>query len=157
MSESIQAPSTTNPKVLILTTLITAATTVAVSYVGMRRPGHPELTLPAQIVTPAAAKETPAPAPVKTQTIEGTILSRVERKPQKGVNVFLVPTGRLTGQTDPDGTFVLPDIPPGDYQIVVQAANGLSDFTHLTRNRRKANLVNELIELQYDIRERGEQ
>jgi hypothetical protein len=151
MSESIQAQPTSNPKVLIITTLITAATTVAVSYVGMRRPSQPEVRPPTPSISSAFTIETPTPAPVvKEQTITGTILGK-DRKGKRNVEVSLVPADGMMAKTIDGGHFMFSRLPPGTYKIIVQEAGKDAASAYLRADKNEAPLSDADMLIKYNI------
>src|SRR6201991_4940641 len=52
--------------------------------------------------------------------LSGAVIDSANRKPLAGVSVFLNSTSKGT-VTRADGTFTLPGIPPGRYQMIISA------------------------------------
>ena len=171
MSESIQSSSPfssapQNTKMVLLTTVITAMTTVAVSFVGVvpQLRGHDTGKIASLTEEVERLKKNAAPAqkadavvpPGKKKTITGTVWSQDGQHPMGGVDVFLLPTDgpRLTDNTDGNGKFVLSDIPPGVYSIIVREPNGKSIKTYLYEDENQAEVLGTLIK--YRISDKGD-
>lgn len=136
MSDSVQSP-----KVLIVTALITAMTTIGVAFIGIfpqLRSGDVENlkklqkdleTVKQQASITVNAKENTSTSPGKKMTINGTVRSEDGKRTLSGVDVYLLPEGNnlLTAKTDDTGRFTLQEIPPGIYSIIVRdSLNGKS-------------------------------
>ncbi|HEY6188401.1 MAG TPA: carboxypeptidase-like regulatory domain-containing protein [Pyrinomonadaceae bacterium] len=125
-----------NPRVLMATAVLTAITTIGVSFIGVMpqlgrsaKEENAKLTeenkgLKRQVEAAAAPAQ-----PDKKLTIHGTVKSEDGRQSLGGVEVYLLPEGNnlLTAKTDDSGVFNFKDIPAGTYSIIVRdAAQGKS-------------------------------
>lgn len=134
MSQLIQSPAAPNSRVMIITALITALTTIGVSFVGVvpqLRGGDVGTIKSLQSTISSLEKEleavkrsgkTDAPAPPdKKKTIEGRVSDKDHKQGLSGVNLALLPTSSppLMAETDANGNFVFSDIPSGTYSIIV--------------------------------------
>jgi hypothetical protein len=124
-----------NSKVLILTALITASTTVAVAFIGI----FPQIRnndvqtiqqLQGSISDLRKKLElgggtTP---PEKKMNVMGTVWTPDRKRTQPGVEVYLLPEGSnyLTAKTDDNGNFTLNGVPDGMYSIIIRESNGQS-------------------------------
>ncbi len=121
-----QPGAAANPKVVIGTALITALTTVAVSFIGivpqLRRGDKQELE--------KLKREQPVkPEVTKTMVVSGTLRSVDGTKPLSGYDIYLLPEGNnlLTAKSDDGGRFMFPSVPDSMYSIVVRdSSNGTS-------------------------------
>ena len=123
-----------NSRVLILTALITAATTVAVAFIGI----FPQLrNNDAQTIQQlrdsigALEKKlegTSEPPPEKKMAVTGTVWAPDKKRTLNGVEVYLLPQDNndLTAKTDDNGNFTLNGVPDGVYSIIVRESNGQS-------------------------------
>jgi hypothetical protein len=120
MSESIQTAAGQNPKLLIATALITAMTTIGAALVGV----FPQVWGR----NAAVNKETVPAQSVKKIAIDGAVKSNDATRVMNGINVYLLPAGKvLETQTDDSGKFVFDDVPSGEYSIIFrETPNGLS-------------------------------
>jgi hypothetical protein len=132
---STHAAPAQNSKVLILTALITASTTVAVAFIGIfpqirnsdaqtiqrLQDGMNELQKKLQS---AGA----GPAPEKKMNVTGTVWTPDRKRALPGVEVYLLPEGNnfLTAKTDDNGNFTLNGVPDGMYSIIVRESSGQS-------------------------------
>lgn len=122
----------------LITAAITAATTIAVSFIGivpqLRSEDKKEFAslkeefdafkLKAAAVIPAA----PAAAEKKI-SINGTVRSENGSKVLAGYDIYLLPEGNnlLTAKTDDTGRFTFQEVPTGVYSIIVRdSTNGKS-------------------------------
>jgi hypothetical protein len=120
---------TNNRRGVIATGLMTALTTVAVSFIAivpqMRRGDveqYEKLQHEFNIFREKAAAPAPPIVPDKKLNIKGTVKSEAGGRPLAGVEVFLLPDGNnlLTTKTDDSGRFNLPGIPAGTYSIIIR-------------------------------------
>jgi hypothetical protein len=127
MSETAQ-----NPKVLIITALITAVTTILVAFVAIfpqLRGNDREaiktlqdnvnaLTQKLAVINP---REDPAAAQ-KKMSVTGTVYTSASQVATLGgMDVYLLPEDyRLTGHTDDIGHFSVSDVPVGQYSIILR-------------------------------------
>ena len=118
-----------NRKVVIATGLITAITTIAVSFIAivpqLRRGDAQQferLQHEFNIFREQARAPAPSASPEKKLNIKGTVKTEVGGRPLAGVDVFLLPDGNnlLTTKTDDSGRFNLPGIPAGTYSIIIR-------------------------------------
>ena len=130
MSE--QSHQSQTPKVLIITALITAVTTILVAFVGIfpqLRGGDREaiktlqdnvsqLTKRLAVVDP---REDPSAAQ-KKMSVSGTVYTSSNKNATlKGLDIYLLPDGyKLTTLADDGGQFTFPDVPVGDYSIILR-------------------------------------
>lgn len=121
-----------NPKFLIITALITAVTTIVVAFVGivphLRGGDRDEIqTLKENVdklqqkLTIVNPREDPAAA-TKKMSVSGTVFtSRDKAARLGGIDVYLLPEDyQLIGQTDDAGRFNIPDVPQGQYSIILR-------------------------------------
>jgi hypothetical protein len=118
-----------NPKVVMITAVMTAITTIAVSLIGIVPQFRSNYVLEINKLTAERdalrdkAALPPAPAlPGKKQTIEGRA-TRLDGNNEalNGMEVYLVPAGNLlTATTNEDGSFNFNDIPAGVYSIFLR-------------------------------------
>jgi hypothetical protein len=127
--------SSQNPKMMMITALMTMITTIAVSFIGvvpsLRRRDAQELDVLRQKVV----NQEPAPNPAnnssstdKKVTIQGTVTSKDGRQTLNGYDVYFLPEGnsQQTTSTDDSGKFYK-EMPPGTYSIIVRdSAKGAS-------------------------------
>jgi hypothetical protein len=89
---------------------------------------HPTRLLSALLVVllPGVAAARPEPVPAG---LTGLLLDRAERAPLAGAKLLAADsaTGRVfpSAPTESDGRFSVPDLPPGTYELAVQAHDGL--------------------------------
>jgi hypothetical protein len=118
-----------SPKLLLATGILTAVTTLGVSFIGivpqLRRGDTDKLEVLTrevnQLKTNTVVTPTPAP-PVKKMTVHGTVKTEDGAHSLSGAEVFLLPMDNnpLTAKTDDSGTFNFKDIPAGTYSIIVR-------------------------------------
>jgi hypothetical protein len=114
-----QVSSLQNPRLIVLTALITAVTSIAVSIVGIFPQLHSR-TIPQVTATPV-----PTQPLAKTWTIRGEVKDRTSKRPVKGADVVLVPmTPQSISNTGNDGSFELSGVPAGTYALVVREVDG---------------------------------
>jgi Carboxypeptidase regulatory-like domain len=108
-----------NPRLVVLTALITAVTSIAVSIVGIFPQLHSR-TIPQVTATTA-----PTPPAAEKWTIRGEVKDRTSKKPVKGADVVLVTmTPQSISNTGNDGSFELSGVPAGTYALVVREQDG---------------------------------
>ena len=131
---AVRAVPSQNSKVLIMTALITAATTVAVAFIGIfpqMRNNDTQTIQQLQNAIGALQKKLEgggqAP-PEKKMTVTGTVRTPDKKHTLNGVEVYLLPEGNndLTAKTDDNGNFTLSGVPDGVYSIIVREASGQS-------------------------------
>ncbi|HEX8774266.1 MAG TPA: carboxypeptidase-like regulatory domain-containing protein [Pyrinomonadaceae bacterium] len=119
-----------SPKVLMATAIMTAITTIGVSFIGivpqLRGGDTKEITklkeenndlrkrAESAVVVPAAQD--------KKLNIHGTVMSEDGRRVLGGVEVYLLPEGNnlLTAKTDDEGIFDFKGIPAGTYSMILR-------------------------------------
>jgi hypothetical protein len=163
MSESIQSPPTQSSKMMIITALITAVTTIGVSFVGVvpQLRGHDTGTISDLRQELQSLKESvnAPPPPVapsgKKLNIDGSVKS-LTGKPLNGIDVFLLPDAKaeFSTKTDDSGRFSFADIPNGRYSIIVRESKGMSGTTHLWEGESSAKVL--LGSVQYSIKQKGD-
>jgi len=123
-----------NSKILILTALITASTTVAVAFIGIfpqLRNNDAQTIQQLQNSIGALQKKLEGgsePPPEKKMTVTGTVWTPDKKRTLNGVEVYLLPQDNndLTAKTDDNGNFTLSGVPDGVYSIIVRESNGQS-------------------------------
>jgi hypothetical protein len=110
MSQTIDNSSGQSPKLLIATALITAVATIGAAFLGV----IPNLL--------GNGSKAAAPSGTKTMKIVGTVSAPNNGPPLGWVELYLVPTQnpKLISQTTANGEFTFPDVPDGQYFIVVR-------------------------------------
>src|SRR5215510_4036196 len=138
MSEEGLTSSTQNPKLLLGTALITALTTIGVSFIGivpqLRSGDKQELAqLKKDFETfrdrGGQVGTTGSVDTKKTLSISGTVRSDDGARLLTGYDIYLLPEGNnlLAATTDDAGKFSFQDVPSGVYSIVVRdSSNGRS-------------------------------
>ncbi len=142
MSEERPTSSTQNPKLVLGTALITALTTIGVSFVGIvpqlrsgDRQALAELKKDVEDLRGSAGAvgtsgtEEPRVDPRKTMIISGTVRSNDGIQLLTGYDVYLLAEGNnlLAATTDDAGKFTFQGVPAGVYSIVVRdSSNGRS-------------------------------
>jgi hypothetical protein len=124
--------SSQSPKVLMATAIMTAITTIGVSFIGivpqLRGGDTKEITKLKEEnsdlrkkAEAAAIAPTPVP-PNKKLNIQGTVKSEDGKRVLGGVEVYLLPEGNnlLTAKTDDDGVFNFNGIPAGTYSMILR-------------------------------------
>jgi hypothetical protein len=120
-----------SPKVLMATAIMTAITTIGVSFIGivpqLRGGDTKEITKlkeeNSDLKKRAEAAVAPTPAPPdKKLNIQGTVKSEDGKRVLGGVEVYLLPEGNnlLTAKTDDEGVFNFRGIPAGTYSIILR-------------------------------------
>jgi hypothetical protein len=111
-----------NPRLVVLTALIGAATTIAASLVA----AFPQIihSAPVQIrQTEQQIVPTPTPS-VEKWSVRGQVVDRGGR-PVENADVVLVPvTGQNIQNTNTDGSFDFPGVSAGIYSLVVKQPGG---------------------------------
>lgn len=125
-------------KVVLITALMTAITTVGVSFIGivpqLRRGDSEtitELRKEFNLLKEKSGNNVNTPTPVmdKKMNIYGTVKTEDGKRELSGFEVYLLPEGNnlLTAKTDDRGVFNFKDIPAGTYSIIVRdSAHGNS-------------------------------
>jgi hypothetical protein len=138
MSDEGPASSTQSPKLLFGTALITALTTLGVSFIGivpqLRSGDKQELVqlkkdFEAFRDSAGSVGTTGSVDTKKTLSISGTVRSDDGARLLTGYDIYLLPEGNnlLTTTTDDAGKFSFQDVPAGVYSIVVRdSSNGRS-------------------------------
>src|SRR5215470_14563375 len=142
MGEDRRTSSAQNPKLLLGTAVITALTTLGVSFIGivpqLRSNDKNELAQlrtefenfkATQGVVGTTDSDEPRPDTKKTLIISGTVRSDDGARLLTGYDVYLLAEGNnlLAATTDDAGKFVFQGVPPGVYSIVVRdSSNGRS-------------------------------
>jgi hypothetical protein len=119
-----------NPKVIITAALLTAITTILVSFIGivpqLRRGDTEEIRALKQDVEllkgkPAAAVTVPSISSDRKMSFSGTATTLDGKRTLNGFEVFLLPEGySLTTKTDDSGKFAVSGIPLGKYSIIIR-------------------------------------
>ena len=110
-----------NPRLVVITALITAVTSIGVSVVGI----FPQLQ--ARTINPGKAAATTADKTLPTEkwSIRGAVVDSDSRSPVKNADVVLVPmTGQNISSTGNDGSFELSGVPEGTYALIVREPGG---------------------------------
>ncbi|HBB87122.1 MAG TPA: hypothetical protein DC047_05865 [Blastocatellia bacterium] len=110
-----------NPKLVVITALITAVTSIGVSVVGI----FPQLQ--ARTINPEKAAITTADKilPTEKWSIRGAVVDSESKTPVKNADVVLVPmTGQNISSTGNDGSFELSGVPEGTYALIVREPGG---------------------------------
>src|SRR5215831_18191461 len=131
---STHAVPAQNSKVLIMTALITASTTVAVAFIGifpqMRNNDAQTIQQLRDSMGELQKKLSGggAPPPEKKMSVTGTVWTPDRKHAMPGVEVYLLPEGNndLTAKTDDNGNFTLNGVPDGVYSIIVRESSGQS-------------------------------
>ena len=142
MSEERRISSTQNPKLLLGTAVITALTTIAVSFIGIvpqlrssdkqelaqLRKDFEDLRERAGVVGTSGSDERRLDTK-NTLTISGTVRSDDGARLLTGYDVYLLAEGNnvLAATTDDAGKFTFQRVPAGKYFIVIRdSSNGKS-------------------------------
>jgi Carboxypeptidase regulatory-like domain len=126
-----------NSRVLVLTALITATTTVAVAFIGIfpqiRNNDAQTIQRLQDGMTELQNKlrqgaDGPPPSQEKKMSVTGTVWTPDRKHAMPGVEVYLLPEGNnyLTAKTDDNGNFTLNGVPDGMYSIIVRESSGQS-------------------------------
>ena len=131
MSQLIDNSVAQNPRMLIVTALITAVTTIGAAFLGvvpqLRSGDRGQISeLQQQIVQLdeqikqqlLGSKGTKGP---KTMNIVGTVFAPNNESPLSLAEIYLVPmqNPKLLSRTDENGEFKFPDVPDGQYYLIV--------------------------------------
>jgi hypothetical protein len=111
-----------NPKLVVITALITAVTSIGVSVVGI----FPQLQA-RTIHSEKGAITTPDKKTLPTEkwSIRGAVVDSESKSPVKNADVVLVPmTGQNISSTGNDGSFELSGVPEGTYALIVREPGG---------------------------------
>lgn len=115
-----------NPRLVVITALITAVTSIGVSVVGIFPKLHEQTFKSDSAITTTtaqAAEKTP-PEPEKW-SIRGEVVDSNSKQPVKNADVVLVPmTGQNISITGNDGSFELTSVPAGTYALIVREPDG---------------------------------
>lgn len=113
-----------NPRLVVLTALIGAITTIAASLVAV----FPQLLPPLHnrnSNTDKAVTTTTTTAPAEKWSIRGQVVATGSKKPVKSADVVLLPmTGQNIASTGDDGSFEFSAVPAGTYHLVVRESDG---------------------------------
>jgi hypothetical protein len=131
------APATVpaqNSRILIVTAIITAATTIGVAFIGvfpqLRNTDAKRYEQLQQEFADFRQKSGggTATGQEKKMSVTGTVFDEPGQKRLPGVEVYLLPEGSnyLTAKTDDNGNFTLNGVPQGVYSIIVREASGRS-------------------------------
>ncbi|HKS28883.1 MAG TPA: carboxypeptidase-like regulatory domain-containing protein [Pyrinomonadaceae bacterium] len=135
-SEENPKEKSRSQKVVIGTALMTAITTIAVSFIGIvpQLRNSDAATIQGlkqdlnQLVQKVSASESKAPVITsdKKMNIQGKIRSEDGKRTLNGVEVYLLPEDnyRLTTKTDDSGVFNFQGIPAGQYSIIIRDSSG---------------------------------
>ena len=111
-----------NPKLVVITALITAVTSIGVSVVGIFPQLQARTMHPDKAATIVADKTTPQ---TEIWSIRGQVVDSGNKAPVKNADVVLVPmTGRNISVTGNDGSFELSGVPEGTYALIVREPDG---------------------------------
>lgn len=136
--DSTQNSPGQNSRVLIVTAIITAVTTIGVSFIGivpqLRSEDRKEVAQLKQEFDDFKQKAAALPNPAsisadKKIAINGTVRSEDGVRLLMGYDIYLLPEGNnlLTAKTDDTGRFTFQAVPPGVYSIIVRdSSNGKS-------------------------------
>ncbi|MCM3874756.1 MAG: hypothetical protein ND895_29020 [Pyrinomonadaceae bacterium] len=144
MSNSIQIAERTketpkessqNPKMMMITALMTALTTIAVSFISivpnLRSADVAEIEVLKQKLDNLEKrrdKRNGSNSPDKKLVVQGTVVSKDGKRKLNGFDVYFLPEGDnlLTAKTDDGGKFYK-EMPAGTYSIIVrESVNGMS-------------------------------
>jgi hypothetical protein len=129
-----QKDSSQNPKMMMITALMTAVTTIAVSFISvvpsLRRGDIEEIEILKQKLNNIEKGQDKGnnPNSDKKLIIHGTVMSKDGKRTLNGFDVYFLPEGNnlQTAKTDDSGTFYK-EMPAGTYSIIVrESTNGMS-------------------------------
>jgi len=110
-----------NPKLVVITALITAVTSIGVSVVGI----FPQLQARTMHPEKGAAATADKTLPTEKWSIRGAVVDSESKSPVKNADVVLVPmTGQNISSTGNDGSFELSGVPEGTYALIVREPGG---------------------------------
>jgi len=124
-----------NSRVLIITAVITAVTTIGVAFIGIfpqlrnnDAKRYDQLQQDFAEFRQKAANISVSKSPEKMMRVTGTVFDELAQKRLPGVEVYLLPEGNnfLTAKTDDNGNFALNVVPDGVYSIIVRESSGRS-------------------------------
>lgn len=127
--------SSQNSRVLIVTAVITAVTTIGVAFIGVfpqlrnsDAKRYDQLQQEFAEFRQKAGNGSVSKSPEKTMSVSGTVFDEAAQKRLAGVEVYLLPEGNnyLTAKTDDNGAFTLNGVPYGVYSIIVRESGGRS-------------------------------
>ena len=140
--------ATQSPKVVMVTAILTAITTIGVSFIGIvpqLRGGDTKEIIElrkqlGEITTKAEAASPPA-VPDKKQNVKGKATSLDGKQALNGIEVYLLPAGNLlTATTNEEGEFDFTEIPAGTYSIFLRdSAQGKSGRNLLLASQHELN------------------
>ena len=108
-----------NPKLVVITALITAVTSIGVSVVGI----FPQLQ--ARTLKPEKTLSASADNTAEKWSIRGQVVDSVSKSPVQNADVVLVPmSGQNIASTGTDGSFELSAAARGAYYLVVREPGG---------------------------------
>jgi hypothetical protein len=115
-----------NPRLVVITALITAVTSIGVSVVGIFPQLQARTMQPDKTITTSAAKPAEITPPAQEKwSIRGEVVDSSSRQPVKNADVVLVPmTGQNISITGNDGSFELSGVPAGTYALIVREPDG---------------------------------
>ena len=105
-----------NPRLVVLTALITAVTSIGVSVVGI----FPQMQARTVKADTEVTTSSPPPAAEKW-SIRGAVVASENGRPVKSADIVLVPmTGQNIRSTGDDGSFEFSGVAAGTYSLVVR-------------------------------------
>ncbi len=134
-TKEIPKESSQNPKMIMITALMTALTTIAVSFISivpnLRRSDVAEIEVLKQKLDNLEKRRDRRNSPNSSDKkiiVQGTVVSKDGKRKLNGFDVYFLPEGDnlLTAKTDDAGKFYK-EMPGGTYSIIVrESANGMS-------------------------------
>ncbi len=141
--------SSHNPKMMLITAILTAITTIGVSFMSivpdLRRGDAEAIKVLNQKLSELEKTGNQSEAqklPDNKLIINGKVMSKDGKQTLSGLDVYFLPEGNnlLTAKTDDSGRFYK-EMPPGTYSIIVrQASNGMSGKKMLEEEEHEINL-----------------
>lgn len=124
-----------NPKLVVITALITAITSIGVSVVGIFPQLQARTHAEKPAVTPTASSAGKALSTEKW-SIRGAVVDSDSKSPVKNADVVLVPmNGQNIASTGTDGSFELSGVPEGTYALIVREPSGGSRVMFPQKNQ----------------------